>query len=126
MDFEGIEKRRFVRANFPCKIIIFTPPEHTILTHTENIGAGGIRVIIEEKIGVGEIVGLEIYLNETKNPISCKGRIVWVMEKQSLYRKNLLFFDTGIEFYEIKKENRETIKNLVEAIVFEKNDFRKD
>ncbi|MCM8819248.1 MAG: PilZ domain-containing protein [Candidatus Omnitrophica bacterium] len=120
MSWEGVEKRRFVRANYPCRIVIYTPKEHTIFTHTENVGAGGIRVIIEEKLNIGEIVGLELYLFEEKEPIPCKGRVVWVVEKESRYRKNLFFFDTGFEFSQISDVDRETIKRLVEAIIFEK------
>ena len=126
MVWEGIEKRRFVRANYPCIIVVFTPQEHSISTHTENIGAGGVRVIIEEKLEVNAMVGLEIFLYKEIQPIACKGKIVWVVEKESLYRKNLIFFDIGIEFHDIKDEDKLTIKNLVEAIVAGKNDPGKD
>ena len=78
MDWEGIEKRRFVRANFPCKIAIYTPAQHILASHTENIGAGGVRVILEEKLEIASNVGLEIYLE--KEPIVCEGKIVWVVE----------------------------------------------
>lgn len=120
MAFEGREHRRFVRANFPCKIIIYTPTQHTIFTHTENIGGGGVRVVIEEKLSISDKVGLEIYIYEDKEPIICKGRVVWVLEKECSYRKNLLFYDTGIEFYDIKEEDRNKLKEVVERIVFGK------
>ncbi|MCM8786927.1 MAG: PilZ domain-containing protein [Candidatus Omnitrophica bacterium] len=120
MSWEGIEKRRFVRANYPCRVIIYAPQTHTIFTHTENIGGGGIRVIIEEKLNIGEMVGLELYLFEEKEPILCKGRVVWVVEKESRYRKNLFFFDTGLEFSEISDADKEIIKRLVESIIFGK------
>ena len=38
MGWDEREKRSFVRANFPCKIIIYTiGREHIIVAHTENI-----------------------------------------------------------------------------------------
>jgi c-di-GMP-binding flagellar brake protein YcgR len=116
MDWNGIEKRRFVRANFPCKIIIRPPHKHTISTHTENISAGGVRVIIEERLEISLTVGLEIYLEN--EPIACKGRAVWVVDKESSYRKGLFFFDTGIEFIDIKEEDRQKIDKIIETIVF--------
>jgi len=128
MNQEWLEKRRFVRANFACKIIIrsvrgnpsradaaaraangiHTPKERVIITCTENIGAGGIRVIINEKIDIASMVGLEIYLNDEL--IACGGKIVWVVE----VGKN---FDTGIEFHQIDEEDRRVIDNFVRAIV---------
>lgn len=122
MSWEGIEKRRFVRANFPCTIVIHAPKEHTVSTHTENIGAGGIRVLIEERLDIGVIVGLEIYLYEAREPVICQGKVVWLVQKESLYRKHLIFFDTGFEFHEIKEADRLKIKNIIEAIVLGKND----
>jgi c-di-GMP-binding flagellar brake protein YcgR len=116
MIWDGIERRRFVRANFPCKIIVYAPKEHAIPTHTENIGAGGVRVIIDEKIEIHSIVGLEIFL--TKEPIVCKGRVVWVVEKK--IKESFPLYDMGIEFWEIKEEDRLIIKNFVESVISKK------
>jgi hypothetical protein len=117
MDWNGEEKRRFVRANFPCKIAILSTHQHIITTHTENIGAGGIRVIIEERLDIGSHVGLKIYLSENK-PASCKGKIVWVVEKESNYRTGFFLYDTGIEFFDMRKKDSQLITSFVEKIVF--------
>jgi len=103
-----MEQRRFVRAKFDCKIIIHAPKEHIIVSHTENIGAGGIMVIIDENLEVSSMVGLEIYLNG--EPITCSGRVAWVVENQGRY-------DTGVEFVKISEEDRRVIDNLVKSIV---------
>lgn len=115
MDYQGIEKRRFVRAKFPCIITIHTLHEHVITTYTENISAGGVRVIIEEKLELSSTVGLEIQIN--KNIIACKGRIVWVVDKESPYKKGIIYHDTGIEFYEIKETDRRIISDAIEEIL---------
>jgi hypothetical protein len=124
MKYSGVEKRRFVRAKFPCKIIISTPKECTINTHTENIGVGGVMVIIDQKLEVSSFVDLEIYLGD--KPISCKARIVWIIDNINPLSGNSITFDTGIEFYNISAKDKKTINDLVEAIVSDKNDFRKD
>ncbi|MBU1809910.1 MAG: PilZ domain-containing protein [Candidatus Omnitrophica bacterium] len=118
MIWGGAEKRRFVRANFPCKIAIHIPSRHTLSTHTENIGVGGIRVIIGEKSEIFSTVGLEIFLGE--EPIICNGRVVWVVENKSNYQEDFFSYDTGMEFVDIKEEDRAAIKNFVEAIVLSK------
>ncbi|MDP2923787.1 MAG: PilZ domain-containing protein [Candidatus Omnitrophota bacterium] len=119
MDYSGIEKRRFIRARFPCKITIYAHSQRIISTHTENISAGGIRVIIGEKIQVSSSVGLEIELKD--NTIICKGRIVWIVDKESPYRKGVIYHDTGIEFHDIKEQDRQIIHNFIEEIISQKS-----
>jgi len=115
MDYQGIEKRRFIRAKFPCVILIHTLHEHVITTYTENISAGGVRVIIEEKLETSSTVGLEVQIKN--NVVSCKGRIVWVVDKESPYKKGIFYYDTGIEFYEIKEDDRQIINGAIEEIL---------
>jgi c-di-GMP-binding flagellar brake protein YcgR len=115
MVWNGIEKRRFVRANLPCKIIVYTPTEHIIITHTENIGAGGVRVILDECLNISSIVGLEIFLDD--EPIKCESRIVWVIEKETSNIAKDRRWDTGVEFYKIDEEDRNIVNNFVEGVV---------
>ncbi len=113
MKYSGREKRRFKRANFACKIYILTVPLHTIECRTENIGAGGVRVIIDEELPVSSLVGIELYLSQ--EPIKSRGRIVWVVEKKVSYQKDK--FDTGIEFHQISETDRKTIDIFVKSLV---------
>jgi len=115
MVWDGKEKRRFVRANLPCKIIIYTPKEHIIITHTENIGAGGVRVIIDENLSISSVVGLEIFLDD--KPIECEGRVVWVIDKKEAELATTNRYDTGIEFYKISDNDRGVINNFVESMI---------
>lgn len=115
MRWDGVEKRRFVRANFPCKIEVHTPEEISIHSHTENIGEGGVRVIIEKKIDMASMVDLQIYMG--KEAVGCKGKVVWVVEKVNPIDKKAMFFDTGIEFHDINDSDRKLIGNLVETII---------
>ncbi len=115
MAWEGAEKRNFVRANFPCKIIIYTPSEHIIISHTENIGAGGVRVIIEESLDISSLVGLEVFLGGVQ--IICKGRIVWVVERSGSKKSEANIWDTGIEFHEIAARDRKVVENFVNTII---------
>jgi len=115
MDWKGKEKRRFVRAKFPCKIMVNIPEEYTIVSHTEDIGAGGIRVIIPDKLDIGAMVGLEIFLSNGE--IKCKGKIVWVVKKGSSLLGDGVTFDTGVEFGEISEEDRRVVNNFVESVI---------
>ena len=116
MGWNGSDKRSFVRANFPCKIIIYTlGEEHTVVAHTENIGAGGVRVIIEECLDISSQVGLELFLGGTQ--IICKGRIVWVVKRPGSSNVEVNVWDTGIEFREISERDRKIVNSFVKTII---------
>ena len=117
MSWNGVEKRNFIRANFPCKIIIYTPSEHTLVSHTENIGAGGVRVIIEESLDISSFVGLEVFLSGVQ--IICKGRIVWVVGKSGPEKTEANIWDTGIEFYEISEKDRKVVEKFVNIVIYD-------
>jgi len=107
MGWDNVEKRQFARGNFPCKLFIHYPEGHIISAYTEDISRGGVRVVLEEKIEVSTIVDVEIYFEE--EPIICKGKITWIKEKESVERKGVTLFDTGIECFKTEQENEKAI-----------------
>ena len=115
MSWDYIERRQFVRAKLPCTITIFKPQDRIIRCHTENISAGGIRVILEERLLIPSVVTLEIHMTNEK-PILCQGKIIWAFARTLKPNKASILFDTGIEFYEIKDQDRESIEGLVASI----------
>lgn len=115
--WDGINRRKFPRANYKCLIGIKRRlTSKTISTETENIGAGGICVIIKEDLGLFQGVDLELFLDEGKPPIKCGGTVVWVVKKSSP-KKTVYLYDTGIEFIDIRPEDREKISEIVEEIL---------
>jgi len=115
MVWRGVEKRRFPRADITCRIIIYFPREHSITTRTENIGCGGLRVILKEDLHVSLIVGVEIFL-DGDNDVQCKGKIVWKLEIKNPSSKEPLY-DFGIEFLDIKSGDKERINKLVYSLL---------
>ena len=111
MNYGGEEKRKFPRALFPCKIVIGSPIR-LLVSHTENVSEGGLRVILEEKLSAYTNVGLELFFEKNK-PVKCKGRIIWVVEKVNPLEREAVMYDTGIQFTEISDVDRDHIKKLV-------------
>ena len=115
--WSGLDRRRFPRANYKCKIDIkrkHMPPKATS-THTENIGVGGICVIVDEDLKIFRDVDLEIYLESGQPPISCKGSIMWVVRETD--SKGKVKYDTGIEFGDMKEEDRARIAAIVNRVI---------
>ena len=115
MNWDSKERRRFVRTKFPCEITIHGPQKHIISTHVENVSAGGIRFILEERIGPSSIIDLDLY-GITKEPIVCKGKVKWVFTKKDPSGKNRTRYDTGVEFSQIKEKDVDEIKKLIVSI----------
>lgn len=117
--WDGVDRRIFSRAEYPCLITIRknTPPTQAILTHTNNISLGGMRVVIAEKIEPMTEVDLEIDLKDTLSTIIAKGTIAWVKIIVSSQKDKSPRYDTGIRFLGLKDEYRRRIQSIVERIL---------
>jgi len=118
-NWEGVNRRKFPRANYPCLVIIrhnHGGPE-AMLTHTENIGVGGVCVILKKNVKLFTSVELEIDLLDTSSHIKCEGKIVWCVQRKNAEDKKPSFYDTGIEFVNIKEKEQKRIGEVVERLM---------
>ena len=115
MIWQGIDRRRFPRADYPCKVVVLRNDfKKTFSTHTENIGTGGICVILSKELPKFCPVEILLYLKDGGTPIESNGRIIWVVKRE-------FNFDTGIEFIEIKEADRLRIEKLVQECIRKQN-----
>ncbi|MFH1791476.1 MAG: PilZ domain-containing protein [Candidatus Omnitrophota bacterium] len=115
--WDGINRRKFPRANYACRIHIRQKAvPQTIITQTENIGAGGICVMIERDLGLFQDVELELDLDDNMPAIKCLGTVVWVVKKRAAGDSGLAY-DTGIEFAKISEKDITRILSVVEDIL---------
>ena len=80
--WQGEDRRRNARVKYPCLITVRkkSPPSFSILTHTEDIGKGGVHVIVDKKLDAMSEIELEIDLLDTLPNVFSKGTIRWVKE----------------------------------------------
>ena len=117
MMWQGIDQRKFPRVNYKCLIRISRGGQDEIIdTFTENIGAGGICVCLDRGFDLFESVSLEVHLGDN-GPIQCDGTIVWVVKRHPVSKQEMLKYDTGIEFQNIKDDDRERVSKLVDKII---------
>jgi hypothetical protein len=88
-------------------------------THTENIGAGGICVILEKDLGLFSPVELEIDLKDDLPEVECDGTIVWVVRRAEYEKRKPNHYDTGIEFIDLKDTDKTRINAIVDRILKE-------
>lgn len=115
--WNGIDKRRFPRANYQCVIRIrrFKDPE-AIYTQTENIGVGGICVFLDRSLKLFEEVGLELIIEDSSSAIECMGKVVWEISRKDIKDKKQTF-DVGIEFLDLNEKDKARIEIIVEEVL---------
>ncbi len=112
--WSGIDKRRFPRANFECHVVVRRKdhPE-SFSTQTENIGVGGICVILDKGLELFTEVVVEVALPDEQTPLISDGKVVWVVKEAGRNKR----FDTGIEFVDLPEEQQKRIERIIENIL---------
>ena len=115
--WDGLDRRRFPRARFPCLVIIKEGKyERAILTHTENMSVAGVCVVLKEEIKMFEEVQVEMDLMDFQPHVVCKGKVVWTVQRPSDHPKKPSFYDIGIELFELSDNTRQRVDKIVENL----------
>ena len=118
--WSGLDRRKFPRVNYPCLVVIRHGAEEksdVILTHTENVGIGGVCVILKQDVRIFCPVELELDLLDLGNHIKCKGKVVWNVQRKTDVKKKPLFYDIGIEFDSLDKKEQQRLDEIVKRLV---------
>ncbi len=117
--WNGINRRKFPRAEYPCKLTVKKKdsPDESLSATTENIGIGGICVILPRDLGIFAPVEIQLDLLDHQPVIECDGAIMWIVKKG---QDNDTIFDTGIEFTTLKRDDEIRIDGIVEKILKDK------
>jgi len=119
--WQGIDRRRFPRANYQCMVTVRKKGSpHTFRTQTENLGAGGVCVVLDNRLEIFSTVDLIITLENCTPPVKCMGTVVWTVKKRDPKKVKPQLYDIGVEFSNIVPDDRVKIDKLVEKLI-EKN-----
>lgn len=117
--WQGMDQRRFPRANYKCVVTLRQEGKPTaIATVTENIGLGGICVLLEKSFDIFSTVDLEISLDDGKAPVRVQGTVVWVVRRRDV--KKGPTFDTGVEFADLSTEDKARLEAVVDKALSKK------
>lgn len=108
--WDGFDNRKFPRIHLGCEVVIHPEgKKKAFKTRTENVGMGGVRVILDEPLERFGRCKVSLELEDSAPPMRCAGRSVWVIPSFDLKtsRKN---FDTGIEFMDIDDSSRQRLQ----------------
>ena len=114
-----MNRRKFPRANYPCLLIIrrdHVAPE-AILTHTENIGVGGVGVIVKRELRLFAPLELEVDLLDMQSHVKCNGKVVWSVKRKESVEVKPSFYDVGIEFIDLSEKDRKRVEFIVSRLL---------
>ena len=111
--WQGIDQRRFPRVQYKCVVGLRQAGGNSALSATtENIGMGGICVLLDKGLDIFSPVELDLTLDDGKGPMHVKGTIVWVVRRRD-FRKGPSF-DTGVEFADLSAEDKARIEAVLD------------
>src|SRR3989338_5040573 len=114
MLWSGIDRRKFPRASYRCLVTVRKKDTvQTFTTQTENIGIGGVCVILRERLDIFSHVDLILTLLSGMPPLRCGGSVVWAVKSTDHTKAKINCYDTGIEFTDIPDEQMVMVKKLV-------------
>jgi Tfp pilus assembly protein PilZ len=116
-----------LRINYPCLVAIRSSHKKgeegkndTILTHTDNVGIGGVCVVLNRSVEMFSTVALELDLLDMGSHICCSGKVVWNIQKKETTEGTAPFFYVGIKFIDINNEDQKRLEKVIERLI-EKN-----
>lgn len=118
--WDGLDRRKFPRVNYPCLVVLRnndSMEKEVLLTHTENVGMGGICVTLKKNLKMFTPVELEVDLLDLSDHIKCNGKVVWNVQRKINERKKPLFYDIGIEFVDIDKKELNRLEDIIIRLV---------
>lgn len=112
--WDGFDKRKFPRVNLHCEISILPPSEkEPLVTKTENLGTGGVCVILNESLDRFTPCQIRLELQKGISMIECAGKVMWIVPTQEFKQKDKRF-DIGIEFVNISSADRDRIRAFLQ------------
>jgi Tfp pilus assembly protein PilZ len=119
MAWSGLNRREFPRVMYPCMVKCGTgsSPKETLLTHTENIGEGGLCVILKREFRLFSLIDLEVDLLDADDHLRAQGKVVWSVRRKAIEDHKPLFYDVGVEFVDLSLRNQERLKETIERLI---------
>ena len=108
------ERRQYVRLPATLKVDYTVLPRTTQTdSATKDVGGGGVRVIVQERVAPGTLLRVELTI-PGQSPIPFTGEVVWSDQyKVSTALRAELSYEVGVRIVEVSPADRELLKRYV-------------
>ncbi len=119
MTWDGANRRKFVRIAYPClvKISAKGSAQEMFLTHTENLSAGGICIIVKKEMKLFTPIDIEIDLIDDMEHVTVHGHVAWVVKRKDTETHKPMFYDIGVEFENLSGKNKSKLEAAVNQLI---------
>lgn len=117
-----IEKRKYARIPDGAKVVykvMGVKGEH--LTPALDMGSGGLRLPLQEKVKPGTLLELNILLPDNQEPFFGLVKAVWQSPAATQGKNGETYYETGIEFIKVGLENRRRIVKYISGYAKKNN-----
>ena len=112
--WDGFNKRKFPRLSLRCEITLYPEtPSGPFVTATENVGAGGVCVMLDTALERFSRCRVRLDLGQKTPDLECEGKVVWIVPTKE--PKSKTRFDVGIEFEGLEPVQAEQLKHFLQA-----------
>lgn len=115
------ERRKDVRLSHDAEIEYNVEKKpHLKSGKSLNISEGGMKLLLDDKLPVGAIVDLKMYLPGKNEMVDVEGEVVWTNDADIKDPSGKRYFHSGIKFLAVKESSQtqlaDYIKNLGRAL----------
>jgi c-di-GMP-binding flagellar brake protein YcgR len=102
--WDGEERRSHERFNKDLEVeySVRTRP-HFKNSRTVDLSRGGMKLLLDEKLPKGAILGLKLYIPERRRTIEAEVEVVWTNDADKKDLSGRRFFFSGLKFISIKE-----------------------
>ena len=116
MGWAGLDQRAFPRVSAQCDISIHDRIGSSVRAKTQNLGVGGVCVILTCELEKLSQVHLKLTLENSEQTVESDGRVVWMVRSKEP-SSGKVSFDIGIEFLNLKPKDQEAIIVFIKSRV---------
>ncbi len=92
------EHRKRPRGPFPGRVQITLPSAGLLDTSPVNFSEGGLCLRLKETLEISAQVRLRLFAQAKRQPLTCDGRVAWVVQRLDLRPAPPFVYDVGVEF----------------------------
>ena len=113
--WDGFNQRKFPRVNLQCEVLIQADETTVpIAAITENVGAGGVCVILDQMLDRFSKCQIRLHLDDKTPSIDCDGKVIWAVPTGEIKNPKKKF-DIGIQFMELEPAGGQRIREFLET-----------
>jgi len=116
--WSGKDRRRHIRFNDKLEVSYTVPKKAKLKSkgHTIDISEGGLKILIPEKLGKGDILGFTITFPDNGRSANVEGEVVWSEEFEGTDPSGKRLFYSGVRFLAVKEPSGYSLMEYIHSL----------